>query len=103
MEWLRKLLGLAPKVDLAEIIRNGATIIDVRTPGEYATGHIDGSINIPLDKISKSVDKLKKKQPIITCCASGARSGAAKRLLESAGIQEVYNGGSWYSVAKYFR
>lgn len=102
MEWLKKILGLSPEVDLGALIEQGALIVDVRTPAEYATGHIEGSINIPMDKISKSISKLKDKQPIITCCASGARSRAAEGILKSAGIEAVYNGGSWYTVAKYF-
>ena len=48
------------------------------------------------EKISKS--KLDKNKPVITCCASGMRSGAAKNFLKSNGFKEVYNGGSWISL-----
>lgn len=87
-------------VNLQEIVKIGGLIIDVRSPQEYAGGHIKGSINIPLDRIASEAVELKKKNvPIITCCQSGMRSGMAKRLLKSAGI-EVYNGGSWDSLRR---
>ena len=89
--------------DFKSIYENGAIILDVRTPEEYRTGHIAGSINIPVDQVKSSVPDLKKKnKPIITCCRSGARSGMAKSVLEAAGI-EVYNGGSWDSLDKKIR
>lgn len=93
MGLLSKLFG--PKVDLSEIKRNGAIILDVRTPAEYNGGHGKGSVNIPLDQIKSKMDKIKAyKKPIITCCASGMRSGSAASILKSNGI-EAYNGGSW--------
>jgi len=97
LDLLKNLFGFGPKVDIAELLRNGATIVDVRTKSEYAGGHVKGSVNIPLDQIGKQIDKLKKHQPIVTCCASGMRSGSAAGILKSKGI-EAYNGGSWASV-----
>jgi rhodanese-related sulfurtransferase len=44
------------------------------------------------------MNKLDKKTPIITCCASGMRSGSAKNLLKSNGFTQVYNGGSWMTL-----
>lgn len=85
----------APAVDFSELLKNGAVIVDVRTPGEFNSGHIKGSINIPLDQIANKTDELKKKnKPVITCCRSGNRSGMALSPLKSAGI-ECYNGGPW--------
>lgn len=93
---IKQLFGFGPKVDYAELMSRGALIIDVRSKGEYSGGHIKGSVNIPLDRLSSEVNKLKdKNKPIITCCASGMRSASAKSILKSAGISEVYNGGSW--------
>lgn len=93
---IKQLLGFGPKVDFAELMNRGALIIDVRSKGEYASGHIKGSLNIPLDRLNSEVSKLKaKNKPIITCCASGMRSASAKSILKSAGISEVHNGGSW--------
>lgn len=83
------------KTDLKSLARQGALIVDVRSPEEFASGHIDDSINIPLDKINAKAAFLKKcGKPVITCCRSGTRSGLAEGLLKTAGIQ-VYNGGAW--------
>jgi phage shock protein E len=99
IETLKKLFGAAPKVDFAELVKEGALIVDVRTKGEYAGGHIRNSINIPLDKIDANLGKLKNKnQVIITCCASGSRSGLAQSGLKSRGYTNVHNGGSWMSL-----
>lgn len=99
MGLLSKLFG--PKVDLGQLIKDGAVIVDVRTPGEYAGGNIKGSLNIPLNELSAKLNKLNKNKPIITCCASGMRSASAKGVLKSKGFTEVYNGGSWMSLRKY--
>lgn len=92
------LFGLGKKIDYKEMLQNGGVIVDVRTKGEYNSGHIKGSINIPLDQLSSNLKKFKTEQPIITCCASGMRSGAAKSLLKSKGFVNTVNGGSWYSL-----
>lgn len=98
---LKNLFGLGPKTDLGELIMNGAVIIDVRTPGEYASGHIKNSVNIPLNILPSRLVKLKKDKPVITCCASGMRSGAAKNMLIANGFEQVHNGGSWQNLRKY--
>lgn len=92
------IFGLGKKVDYKEMLNNGGIIVDVRTKGEYSSGHIKGSINIPLDQLSANLKKFKKEQAIITCCASGMRSGAAKNLLKSKGYINTVNGGSWYRL-----
>jgi rhodanese-related sulfurtransferase len=76
-------------------------IVDVRTPGEFTQGHAKGSVNIPLDKINSNIQKFKNKSAIVVCCRSGNRSGQAKLLLESNGVSNVYNGGTWQQVAQY--
>lgn len=86
------------KVDFKEMMKNGAIIVDVRTPAEYKGGHIKGSINIPLQSLDKDLGKLKKDKPIITCCASGMRSASAKSVLKSKGFEDVHNGGGWSSL-----
>lgn len=91
---------MGPKVDLGQLVKEGALIVDVRTKGEYAGGHVKGSVNIPLDQLSNNLNKLKNKdQAIITCCASGMRSSSAKSFLKQQGYTNVHNGGSWGSVA----
>jgi rhodanese-related sulfurtransferase len=98
-EAIKKMFGVTPKVDFAELISQGAMILDVRTKGEYAGGHIRGSVNIPLDKLLDNLNKLKSKNSlIITCCASGARSATAKGVLTNRGFTNVHNGGSWMSL-----
>lgn len=95
---LKKIFGLGPKVDYAELVKKGAVILDVRSPGEYKQGHIKGSINTPLNDLSNHISKLKKDATIITCCASGMRSASAKSILKSDGFEHVYNGGGWSSL-----
>lgn len=103
IESLKKLFGFGPKVDLGELIRKGAIIVDVRSKGEYSSGHVKGSVNIPLDQLGSNLAKLKKDKAIITCCASGMRSGVAKSQLKAKGYENVYNGGSWMNVNSYVK
>jgi phage shock protein E len=99
---IKNIFGLGTSVDYAELINNGAVILDVRSKGEYAGGHVKGSVNIPLDQLQGNLKKLKsKEQPVITCCASGIRSSSAKSILQQAGFTNVYNGGSWQSLRQY--
>lgn len=93
----KTLFGIGPKVDLGQKIKEGATIVDVRTADEFRSGHVKGAINIPLDRIQDQLKKIDKSKAVITCCRSGARSGAAADILKRAGF-EVYNGGPWTSV-----
>jgi phage shock protein E len=87
-------------IDYAALMQKGALIIDVRSPSEFASGNIKGSRNIPLDQFQNRIAELKKSgKPVITVCRSGNRSGAAKSMLEQAGI-EAYNGGAWDSLDK---
>lgn len=96
---IKQLFGLGPKVDYAELVKQGAIILDVRSKGEYAGGHIKGSVNISVDTLSNNLSKLKdKNKPIITCCASGMRSASAKSILISGGYTSVFNGGGWNSL-----
>jgi len=82
------------KTDYAQLVRDGAVILDVRIKGEYAGGHIRGSVNITVEQLNSNLHKLKNKtKPIITCCESGMRSAAAKNILKSNGYTNVYNGG----------
>ncbi len=103
LEAIKKILGMGPKVDLGELISQGATIVDVRSTGEYAGGHLKNSINIPLNLLGGQLAKIKKDKPVITVCASGMRSGAARSTLLSSGYKEVHNGGSWVNLKRYER
>jgi rhodanese-related sulfurtransferase len=98
LQFFKNLLGLGAKVDFKVLLQNDAQIIDVRTPGEFQSGHIKGAVNIPLQSLAQQLSKIKKDKPVITCCASGMRSASAKSILKSKGYGEVYNGGGWMSL-----
>ncbi len=85
-------------MNIEQLIKNGATIVDVRTPMEFMGGHVAGSINIPLQELPERLDEITSmKQPLVLCCASGARSGQATSYLKSHGVN-CENGGSWVNV-----
>ncbi len=93
---LKTLFGIGPKTDYAHLVNEGAIIVDVRSKGEFDSGHINGSLNIPVDQLDNNLNTLKdKSKPIILCCASGIRSASAQAILRSKGYRDVYNGGRW--------
>lgn len=86
---------------LIDALSKGGTIVDVRTEGEYASGHVVGSINIPLSAVADHVDDFREMaKPLILICRSGNRSGSATTFLKSKGVQDVMNGGAWTTVKK---
>lgn len=85
---------------LAEAVKNGAFLIDVRTPSEFAAGSVKGAVNIPLHHMSTELSKLNGKRNIVVFCRSGNRSGQAKSILEQNGFHNVINGGTWQNVNK---
>ncbi len=97
MSLLGKLFGMK-SVNYQQLVKEGAVILDVRSPGEFQGGHIKGSINVPLQSIQSSLGKIPKNKTVITCCASGMRSASAKSILKSAGYVDVHNGGGWMSL-----
>lgn len=93
--------GLFKKTDYAQLLKDGAIIIDVRSPQEFSQGAIPESENIPLGSLSSRIKQIKSLEtPIICVCASGMRSGTAKAQLKAAGI-EAYNGGPWTKMIPY--
>ncbi len=84
--------------NLAELIKNGAFLVDVRTPQEFAGGSVKGAVNIPLDQLKGQLAKFKGKEPIVVFCRSGNRSGQAKAVLNQNGFANVTNGGTWQNV-----
>jgi phage shock protein E len=96
---LKKWLGGgADQGQLAELIRQGAYLVDVRTPGEFAAGTVKGAVNIPLDSLAQKMAQLKGKQQIVVFCQSGGRSSQAKRILQGNGFTNVTDGGGWQNV-----
>ena len=97
MSLLKKLFGIKT-TDFNQLLEDGAYIVDVRTPGEFNSGNIKGSTNIPLDKVQSNIKEIEiLNNSVIFCCASGVRSGQATSIAKSRGI-ESYNGGGWRSL-----
>ena len=64
---------------MLQALEKGAVIIDVRNPGEFRQGHIQGSKNIPVNEIRSKVEMIRKwNKPVITVCLSGGRSAAVR-------------------------
>lgn len=99
LETLKKVLGLGHSIDYAQLIKQGAIVLDVRTKDEFSGGHIKGAMNIPVNQLADHFQKIPDKRcVIITCCASGMRSASAERLLRSHGYENVVNGGGWTNL-----
>jgi rhodanese-related sulfurtransferase len=101
MSFFSNLFGSSSNENLAELISNGAYLVDVHTPDEFQSGSVKGAVNIPLDTVMTSIEKFKNKEHIVVFCRSGNRSGQAKSLLELQGITNVTNGGTWQNVNQY--
>ncbi len=87
--------GTVSSSEARRLVEAGARLVDVRTPQEFATGHIPGAVNIPLQDLEPRMAELEgKERPIVLYCRSGNRSGSAARMLESAGYAEVHDLGS---------
>lgn len=80
---------------LDQMIEEGAVILDVRTAGEFETGHIVGALNIPLSRLLTDSLPFDKNKVIITCCSHGLRSVKAVGKLKSRGYKNSFNGGAW--------
>ena len=78
---------------MKETLKN-ATIVDVRTPEEFAVEHFPNAVNIPLDNIVQRIKEFKEMQkPIVAYCRTGNRSGIAVSILKQNGINDAINGG----------
>ena len=103
MDFFSNLFGGGATANLQSIIDDGAFLVDVRTPGEFAEGHVKGSVNIPLDIVPTELAKFKNKKSIVVFCRSGNRSGQAKAILDANGISNVTNGGCWEDVNQFVK
>ena len=94
----RQLSSYKIKKILPALKAQGALLIDVRSEGEYASGHAPGTINIPLNNLSEESKKLSKDKSIVVCCASGTRSAFARKILQRNGFKKTFNAGSWRAL-----
>lgn len=81
-----------------EAVAQGALLVDVRSPGEFASGSVKGAVNVPVGEIASKISKFQGKPGVVVFCRSGARSAQAKQILEQNGIENVINGGTWKDV-----
>jgi len=75
----------------AQLGKSGVLIVDVRTPTEYAQGHIPGAVNDPLGRINTWAKNLPHNEPVYLYCHSGNRSRQAAEELKKRGFNNVYN------------
>lgn len=85
-----------------DCLKKGALVVDVRSRGEFASGHLPGAINIPLDEIETALPAKanNKNQPVLLHCASGMRSAMARRKLKSLGYTNASNLGSYHRAER---
>lgn len=98
--WLSKVFGMNDQSS-TELWPSDALIVDVRSPGEFQSGHVDGAINLPLSELAAlAPNRLPdKKQSLVLYCQSGMRSGSAQQWLQANGYQNLINGRSASAVA----
>ncbi len=82
---------VAPPV-ARQLVRDGARLLDVRTPEEFAGGAVEGAVNVPLrDLPARFAELAPKDKPIVVYCASGTRSAVATSMLRRQGFTQVHN------------
>ena len=88
------------RISIAQIIRSRAgSLVDVRSQGEFQSGHLPGAIHIPLDEVPSKIDIIASlPRPIILYCHSGHRSGIAADYLQQHGVEQVFNGGGIFQL-----
>jgi rhodanese-related sulfurtransferase len=84
---------------LPALLKEGAQVVDVRSPEEFFAGHAPGSSNIPLQELEQGARSLDPEKWVVVCCASGTRSAMAGRKLRRMGFKRVLNAGSWRTLA----
>lgn len=98
---LRKhLLGEPGAVEIGRLIKDGATILDIRTDDEFASGHVPGALHIPLNELLHNLSRIPRDRPVVTCNANDALSATAAEILGAHGFK-AYDGGGWATVARF--
>ena len=92
---------LSPSQLAAVEIKKGAVVMDVRSQEEFSASHIDGALNIPLDKLESRVSELTayQNQPLVIYCKSGRRAGIAEGILKAHGFIQTLNAGGYAELA----
>ena len=85
---------------LTQALKEGAQLVDVRTPAECARGTLPGAINIPLDQLSSAQDRLDFGQTLLLYCRSGQRSEIARRFLTDMGHTDCWNIGGYDAFSR---
>lgn len=100
MNWFSKLVSNSPE-SASPAWDEEALLLDVRTPTEFASGYVQGALNLPLDRFVQDYTRLApdKSRQIVLYCRSGARSGQATQFLLEQNYENVINGGSVAAVA----
>lgn len=92
---LRRRFGDTSPAEARQLVEGGATLLDVRTPGEFAAGHLPNAVCIPLGELAGRVGELgPKDRAVVLYCASGVRSASALGVLRAAGFAVVKNLGA---------
>ena len=87
--------GDTPSPAAHELVKGGARLVDVRSPGEYADGHLPGAVNVPVGEIgNRLADVGSKEAPVVVYCRSGHRSRRAAAALREAGYVAVHDMGA---------
>ncbi len=87
--------GFIPVEDAAALLDQGAVVVDVRTPGEWAEGHAEDSTLLPLNELPTRFEELPRDRTLLMVCRSGGRSEQATLFLKSMGYEQVFNLGPW--------
>ncbi len=98
----------APVVEVVDgaaalaLVRDGATVVDVRTPEEFQAGHVDGAVNVDLqsDTFLEQVGELPADRTYVVYCASGNRSAQATALMSDAGFTDLYDAGGFDALVE---
>ena len=95
--FMLKTTGQISAKDALAHLKNGALVIDVRSPGEFNSGHLSAALNLPLDEIETALPHRvpDKNQVLLLHCQSGMRSGMAKKKLNGLGYANAFNLGSY--------
>jgi phage shock protein E len=94
--------GQVPAADAQRLLAEGAVVIDVRSKSEFASGHVTGAVNLPLEVVAEKIATVApdKDAPVFLHCLSGTRSAMAARKLRALGYTQVFNLGSLARATK---